>query len=105
MPYTAIRERLADFYFHTLPKMAEATRERVYRKMDAYVEMHPDDTSYALKAELYRTIAEEITPVLFEGLPFYFETGALSAFSDGKFNRGGHHANGWLYERNMHLFI
>lgn len=105
MSDTELREALAAFYTSDLPKRAEATRERVYARMDAYAEAHPKDSAYRLKAELYRVIAEEITPVLFPGLPFYCETGALTAFSDGKFNRGGRHANGWLYERNLHVFI
>ena len=105
MPYEILRARLSSFYREKLPKMAEEMKERVYARMDAYAEAHPDESAYLLKAALYRTITEEMTPVLFEGIPYYFETGALTAFSDGKFNRGGHHANGWLYERNMHRFI
>ena len=36
-------------------------------------------------------------------MPFYFETGAVAAFGDGAYGRGGRHANGWLIERNSHI--
>ena len=105
MAYEAERAALKEFYFGELPARAERIRERVFSHMDAYAEAHPDMSAYGLKAELYRAIAEGIEPTVFAGVPYFFETGALVAYSDGKFNRGGLHANGWLYEHNKHLFI
>ena len=105
MVYSRIKNTLNDFYVNTLPTLAKGISARVFALMDAYDAEHPGESSYRLKARLYEAIAEEITPVIFEDIPFFFETGALIAFSDGKFNRGGTiHANGWLYLRNEHIF-
>ena len=104
MPYEAERVALKEFYFGELPERASRIRERVYEKMEIYAAAHPDMSAYGLKAELYRVIAEAIEPQVFPGIPYFFETGALVAYSDGKFNRGGMHANGWLYEHNKHIF-
>ena len=104
MQYENIRTKLNDFYFNELTSQAERIQKTVFEKMDEYDKAHPNQSVYQLKAKLYESIAEEITPTLFPDIPFYFETGALRAHSDGKFNRGGLHANGWLYLRNEHLF-
>lgn len=104
MQYESIRKELNSFYFHKLPTQAEGIQKRVFAKMDDYDKGNPNQSVYQLKAKLYESIAEEIEPTLFSDIPFYFETGALTAHSDGKFNRGGLHANGWLYLRNEHLF-
>lgn len=104
MAYETIKNELNTYYFNELPKSAEAIRANVFSRMDSYVEEHPNESSYRLKAKLYESIADEIAPVIFPDLPFFFETGALVAFSDGNYGRGATHANGWLYLRNMHLF-
>lgn len=105
MIYKRIKDTLTDFYINELPNMAKGISERVFARMDSYDAEHPGESSYRLKARLYEAIADEITPVIFDDIPYFFETGALLAFSDGKFNRGGLiHANGWLYLRNEHIF-
>lgn len=104
MSYDRIRNRLNDFYFNTLPDMAENVRIRVYGIMDEYDKKHSNENSYRLKAKLYEVISDTVEPVVFDEIPFFFETGALVAFSDGKYCRGANHANGWLYLRNQHLF-
>ena len=104
MQYENIRKTLNKFYFGELTAQAEGIQKKVFAKMDEYDKANPHQSVYQLKAKLYESIAEEITPTLFPDIPFYFETGALRAHSDGKFNRGGLHANGWLYLRNEHLF-
>lgn len=105
MAYEAEWEMLNHFYHGELTERAERVRARVYAHMDAFAEAHPGMSAYGLKAELYRAIADAIEPKVFPGIPYFFETGALVAHSDGKFNRGGLHANGWLYEHNKHLWI
>ena len=105
MAYEKERAALSSYYLGELIGRAERVRARVYAHMDAYAEAHPGMSAYGLKAELYRAIAEAIEPKVFAGVPYFFETGALVAYSDGKFNRGGPHANGWLYEHNKHIFI
>ncbi len=102
--YDNIRSTLCDFYFTDLPTRAERVRQRVYREMDAYAAQHPDASAYELKAHQYACIAEAAEPVILPGIPFCFETGALVAFSDGRFNRGAEHANGWLFHKNLCLY-
>ena len=102
--YSRIRETLEDFYFTSLPVSAEEIRAEVYSKMDEYDAAHPAATACELKARQYEYIAEAMRPVVFEELPFFFETGALVAFSDGRFDRGAEHASGWLYHKKQHLF-
>lgn len=104
MSYNSIREELNDFYFGELNNIAENIRKTVYEKMDAYDKENPKENPYKLKAKQYETIADTIEPILFDDIPFFFETGALVAHSDGRYNRGAEHANGWLYHRNEHLF-
>ena len=99
-----IRRQLNDFYFGELQKKAENIQRQVFSKMNAFDEANPNLSSYRLKSKLYACIAEEITPILFADIPYYFETGALVSHCDGKYNRGTLHANGWLYMRNEHIF-
>ena len=104
MSYEHIRDELNHYYFTKLPDIAESIRQNVYNSMDDYAKRNPDMNAYNLKAKLYETITNAIKPVIFPDIPFFFETGALVAFSDGRYNRGAQHANGWLYNRNHHLF-
>ncbi|MBQ8371600.1 MAG: hypothetical protein IJX38_01490 [Clostridia bacterium] len=105
MSYEKIKSTLKSFYENELTDIAKGISERVFARMDALDKEQPGMSAYRLKSELYTAIADEITPVIFDGIPFPHETGALCAFSDGKFNRGGMiHANGWLYLRNEHIF-
>ena len=103
--YDDIRKTLHNYYFVELPERVETTRKKVYEIMDNYDNENPGKSSYCLKSKLYEAISESIEPVIFENIPFYFETGALSAGSDGKFDRGAEHANGWLIRRNEHIMI
>ena len=104
MSYEHLRDELNHYYFTKLPDIAEGIRQNVYNSMDDYAKRNPDMNAYNLKAKLYETITNAIKPVIFPDIPFFFETGALVAFSDGRYDRGAQHANGWLYNRNRHLF-
>jgi len=104
MLYSQIRNQLNRYYFEELPFIAEAIREKVFHTMDEYAENHPDKNAYQLKSKQYEVISENVQLCLFPELPFFFETGALVARSDGKYCRGAIHANGWLYLRNEHIF-
>ena len=104
MSYDKIRKELNEYYFGKLPDLAENMRKAAFERLDAYAEEHPDYNSYKLKAKQYEVITDLIEPVLFDDIPFFYETGALVAFSDGRYSRGATHANGWLYMRNEHLF-
>ncbi len=102
--YDRIRDTLNNYYFNQLPGIVENVRQRVFDRMDRYAADHPDADVYTLKAALYRAITDEMQPQVFADIPFAYETGCLLAYSDGWFNRGAVHANGWLYLRNEHLF-
>ncbi len=104
MEYNAIRHALNAYYFEQLPAIAEEMRQTVFQELDTYAAAHPDANAYELKRKQYEVITEHLQPRLFEGLPFFFETGALVAWSDGRYDRGAIHANAWLYLRNSHLF-
>ncbi|MBE6778346.1 MAG: hypothetical protein E7541_03065 [Ruminococcaceae bacterium] len=104
MIYDKIRNTLNHYYFDKLPTVVEDIRAAVFDTMDRYAEAHPEADSYTLKAQLYRVIADTMQPTILEDIPFAYETGCLLAYSDGWFNRGAVHANGWLYLRNEHLF-
>lgn len=104
MVYDNIRKVLTEYYFDKLPQLVEAHRQKVFSVMDQYAAEHPAASSYFLKAKLYEVIADNVTPMVFDDIPFCFELGTLMAYSDGKFNRGAEHANGWLIHRNMHLY-
>ena len=102
--YEHIKNELYEYYFETLPPLVSSLRETVFEEMDSYAAAHPVLSSYAFKKKLYEVIVDHITPRVFEDVPFAFETGALLAQCDGRYNRGGEHANGWLIHRNMHLY-
>lgn len=104
MNYENLKNELYNYYFDILPEKVEKLRVKVFEIMDNYAEQYPDASSYFLKKKLYDVIADNIEPAVFSDIPFAFETGALLAWCDGRFNRGGEHANGWLAHRNMHLY-
>lgn len=104
MIYQKIRDELTAYYFDELPALVDQKREQVYAEMDAFDEAHPDSSSYFLKSKLYDVLAESVTPRFFDDLPFCFELGTLMPRCDGLYYRGGNHANGWLMERNKHLY-
>jgi len=105
MKYKTIRETLDSFYKNELPKTAESICKRVFETLDKYDTENPGLNQYQLKAMQYDVIADTFEPILFDELPFYYETGALTAYSDGNYRRGGAiSANGWLILRNMHMF-
>ena len=104
MVYEHIRKELTAYYFEELPGLVAAHREKVYAIMDNFAASHPEAGSYALKAKMYEVIADTVTPRVFADIPFGLELGNLMPRCDGKYNRGGDHANGWLIERNMHLY-
>ena len=102
MDYTKERKLLYDYYVINgdARKSAEELKIRVYAAMDEFAAKHPDSTGFQFKAEQYRTIASMVEPVLFDGIPFYYETGALDPYCDGDAFRGMAHANGWVTDHN-----
>ncbi|MBQ9805115.1 MAG: hypothetical protein IJW49_01205 [Clostridia bacterium] len=105
MNESKLREELYAFYLHGDAERAKAFAEHCFPLMDA---RFCDGMSVtAQKLLQYDVIVEEFTPVLFRHCPYYYETGVLTALSDGARGAKGHsftQANGWTYQRNAHLF-
>ena len=101
--YENIKSELAKYYFEELPNLADEHRAKGFEEMDKFAEQHEGASSYFLKAKMYDVIAENVNPQIFADIPFCFEFGTLRPMCDGRYDRGGKHANGWLIERNAHL--
>jgi hypothetical protein len=110
MDYTIIKEKLNKYYIEIAPNSAIVLKEECYKALDEWYDNGDALSSYELKAMQYRCIADKITPVIFEDVPFYFETGALHPYSDGCYDRGSSdhgvfiHANGWAVQKRWHLY-
>ena len=105
MNYEPLKQELYDFYLHGDAERAKSFAEVCFAKMDA--RFVPDMSVTAQKCLQYDVICEEFTPVLFPHCPFFYETGVLTSLSDGAYVAKGHgfyQANGWVYQRNEHLF-
>lgn len=106
MNYSALREELKAFYQTdgNIPA-AKAFAERVFNLLDCKV---TEDMSVMRQKMLqHAVITEEFEPILFPHCPFYYETGALVALSDGARrakNCDFFQAAGWTYLRNQHQF-
>ncbi len=103
MKYTKLKDKLNSYYLKQAPLNAEKLQEECYSVLDKFFDENPKLNNYELKSKQYSVITENIEPVLFDDMPFYFETGALHPYSDGHFLRGMRHANGWLIEHNRSL--
>jgi formate C-acetyltransferase len=104
MKYERIRKQLVDYYMDRSWSDAKCFKERVFSILDEAYVQNPNRNSYQLKQLQYECIAEQFTPILFNDIPFYFETGALCPYSDGHYSRGMTHANAWVYSKNKHIF-
>lgn len=104
--YQQMKQELYDFYLQGDAQRAKAFAEKCFAILN---EKYEDGMSVtAQKLLQYDVIAGEFTPVVFRHNPFYYETGVLTSRSDGARNAkdcGFVQANGWVYERNKHLFI
>lgn len=101
----ALRKELHAFYLNGDEERAKTFAEICFSKMnDRFVEGMRVARQKMLQ---YDVIVEEFEPVLFRHLPFFFETGVLTSLSDGASPAKGCsfvQANGWVYQRNAHLF-
>ncbi len=106
MKYEALRQELKDYYWEGSAERAKAFSEKCFAIMDERVT--EDMTAMQQKVLQYQVIAEQIEPVLFGNLPFYYETGALVNVSDGCYAAKGQtfmHASAWVYKHNYQIFI
>ncbi len=104
MVYQQLRDTLNSYYRTEAIPRTQAFQKRVYAEMDDFDAAHPGLDVYALKSALYERIAADAEPVLLDGMPFFGEMGTLHPFGDGEYSRGCLHANGWLFQRNRHIF-
>lgn len=104
MDISILRNDLQTYYREISKANAESLRQKFFALLDAFDAAHPGQSPYELKAAQYDCIADNITPILFDGVPFYFENGALDSYCDGCCTRGALYANGWLNVRNGHIF-
>ena len=105
MTQTLLRNELKEFYQTdgNIPA-AKAFADRIFALLDQAVT--PEMSVMQQKMLQHRVITEEFEPILFPHCPFYFETGALIAISDGARyakNSGFYQANAWTYLRNQHV--
>ena len=104
--YQQMKNELYGFYLQGDAERAKAFAEKCFAIMDSRFEEGMSVT--AQKLLQYDVIAAEFTPVVFRYNPFFYETGVLTSRSDGARTAkpyGFVQANGWVYERNKHLFV
>lgn len=105
MLYNKIKNTLLCYYKNVLDKNIDCVKDKVFIEMDNFEKNNPGLNVYQLKSQLYRTLSKFAEPVLFDDVPFFFESGLLSSLSDGKFmSKGKLMPNSWLYVRNRHIF-
>ena len=85
MNFSDIRETLRVFYQTDSNKSrAKALADKCFARLDKLYD--PSLNLTELKLMQYDVILDEIDPVIFPNLPFYYETGALTSHSDGRRN-------------------
>ncbi len=105
MKYTELRKELRDYYSDGGGERTESFAQKCFEILDCRVTENM--TVMDQKILQYKVISEEFEPKLFLSSPFYYETGTLTALSDGGLwskGTGKPHAGGWVYMRNQHLF-
>lgn len=104
--FDALRKELHEFYLHGDAERSKDFADHCFAIMD---ERLIDGMSVTRQKLLqYDVIVENFEPRIFRYAPFFYETGVLTSLSDGARSAKGHsfvQANGWVYERNKHLFI
>lgn len=112
MDYHTLRDTLTTYYHfvskeNVTPENVRGTDYKgpeLLQRLDDHFHGHEQDDAYQLKAYQYQTIADGFEPIIFPQLPFYFEMGTKSAFSDGCPSAGrGLHPGGWTFMHNMDI--
>lgn len=101
-----IKNELYSFYLKGDAERSKAFADKCFDIMDS---RYSCDMSVTQQKMLqYDVLVEQFEPIIFRYVPFYFETGILTSLSDGAFiakNYNFTQANGWVYNRNQHLFV
>ena len=105
MKYTDLRKELHAFYSDGGKERSENFAKKCFEIMDS---KYQNGMSIAEQKMLqYDVISQEFEPIIFKNSPYYYETGVLTSLSDGSRyakNYGHYQANGWVYNRNSHIF-
>ena len=104
--FTPLREELYGYYLHGDAERAKALSDKCFAIMDSRVTNGMSVTEQKLLQ--YDVICENFKPQIFLNAPFYYEMGVVTSLCDGARRAKGHdfiQANGWVFERNRHLFI
>ena len=101
-----LKEELYSYYLHGDDERSRQFAEMCFEAMnDRFVDGMSVTEQKLLQ---YDVICELFEPKIFKALPFYYEMGVVTSLSDGSRTAKGYNftqANGWVYERNRHLFI
>ena len=104
--FQKLKEELYGYYLSGDAERSRAFAEKCFEILDARFAEGMSVTEQKLLQ--YDVICENFEPKLFLHSPFFYETGVLTSLSDGarKAKRHGFiQANGWVYNRNEHLFV
>ncbi len=107
MRYQKMRQEIGNYYFDAQASLdkSKAFAEHCFAILDQKVK--EGMTVPQQKVLQYNVIVDECDVTVFPTVPFYFESGVLSSLSDGAHPaKNGKHiqANGWVAQRNAHLF-
>lgn len=104
--FEELKKELYAFYLHGDAERAKSFADKCFTIMDS--RFRDGMTVLEQKLLQYDVITEEFEPVIFAHTPFFYETGVLTSLSDGARKAKGYgfmQANGWVYNRNEHLFF
>lgn len=106
MNYTDLRNELYTYYLNGDAERSRKFSDKCFAILDGKVAEGMSVTEQKLLQ--YDVISEEFEPVIFPSCPYFWETGFLTSLSDGARKAKGLgfiQANGWVFNRNQHLFI
>ena len=104
--FDKLREELYEFYLHDDAERAKAFAEKCFKIMDERATEGMSVT--AQKLLQYDVICENFIPKIFPHSKFFYEMGVVTSLSDGARQAKGYgftQANGWVFDRNAHIFI
>ena len=103
LKYRKLRDELRCFYKNRADALADDFYSLCQKKFELIYD--EDASGFSMKSALYRLIADNVSPVLFENNPFYYETGTLRAKCSGVHDtEGAFHAGTLLYQKRKQRF-
>ena len=104
--FADLRKELYEFYLHGDAERAKSFADKCFKIMDKKFASGMSVTEQKLLQ--YDVICENFVPKLFPHSRFYYEMGVVTSLSDGARQAKGYgftQANGWVFDRNAHIFI